>query len=149
MHTTNALVHNLICMMHNLQDLTGLPIRRNHSDKIQIHQTLIINLRISISGNLLWSSRAATRPSETDQRCRHCVCLGVKGRSGISKGCLAFSSKPNSTRNLWGIFEMNSQIWEWIVLLKVPGGIYMQAPNVGDWPNDPHGMPILSKTGGT
>ena len=31
------------------------------------------------------------------------------------------------------------------MLLKVPGGIYMQAPDVSDWPNDPHGTPMLSK----
>ena len=40
-----------------------------------------------------------------------CV-LGGKRQIGISKGCLAFSSKPNSTRNLWGVLEMKSQVWE-------------------------------------
>ena len=37
--------------------------------------------------------------------------LGGKRQIGISKGCLAFNSKPNSTRNLWGVLEMKSQIW--------------------------------------
>ena len=33
--------------------------------------------------------------------------------------------------------------------LKDPCGVDMQAPDVGDCPNDPHRTPMLSKIGGT